>query len=191
MLTLSPPNSFASAPHSGSHARILSAAGAGCARSHSRAQTVRNIDFMSVSFRLELVRAVCAQAVDVLDEHLVVGEAHTRLVGGVLQPYATELARTPVQHEGVARRIVRREQREIGRGRTQAVRDDPVLDRAITQPVVAVANAPLRVELPYRLPVPARLARAQRVAHPPEQRAARAVVVGERAVLLQAEVLAL
>ena len=79
MLALSPASSFASAPHSGSHANMLSAAGAGCTHSGSGSSMQQSIHdvLLSIAMASELVRAVRAEAVDVLQEDLVVGGAET------------------------------------------------------------------------------------------------------------------
>src|SRR6266850_5889434 len=112
--TLSPPSSCASAPHSGSHAKTLMAAKVGHAsRPHAMPRQTLKIVFMSVPS--EPVRAVRAQAHDVLEEHLVVGLVHARVVARELQADAAELARAPVDHRGVALRLVRGQDRKIRR----------------------------------------------------------------------------
>src|SRR5438094_3142135 len=102
---------------------------------------------------LERVRAMRAQAVDVLQEHLAIGHAEARLVRGELQADAAELGGTPVDHQRVALGVVIREQqRRVCRGQPETVGD-----RAVTKLIVAVADAPLRHELVDALQVPARL----------------------------------
>src|SRR5579863_2710851 len=114
-LTLSPPSSPASAPHSGSQANTFSAASAGTDSADSAiARKIRDACFMVVSS--ELVRAVRAHAHDVLDENLAVGQPHARVIARVLQPHAAELAGTPVDHPGIALRVIAAEDREIRRG---------------------------------------------------------------------------
>src|SRR5205807_8073698 len=82
--TLSPPSSCASAPHSGSHAKTLSAAVAGSATTTAlNATTNLRIVFMFVT--LEFVGAVRAEAHDVLEEYLLVGHVGARLVLRKLQ----------------------------------------------------------------------------------------------------------
>src|SRR5256885_13096456 len=127
---------------------MLSAASAGEQIANSAAV---NTILMFVS--LERVRAVRAEAVDVLQEHLVVGHADARLVGSELQPDAAELAGTPVDHQRVALRVVIREQqRRVCRGQP-----DAVANSAVIKLIAAVADPPLGHELVDALPVPARL----------------------------------
>src|SRR5438034_160041 len=102
---------------------------------------------------LERVRAMRAEAVDVLQQHLVVGHPEARLVRGELQPDAAELGGTPVDHQRVALGVVIREQqRRVCRGQPETVGDG-----AVTKLIVAVADAPLRHELVDALQVPAGL----------------------------------
>src|SRR2546425_7816653 len=92
---------------------------------------------------LERVRAMRAEAVDVLQEQLAIGHAEARLVRGELQADAAKLAGTPVDHQRVALGVVIREQqRRVCRGQPETVGD-----RAVTKLIVAVADAPLRHEL--------------------------------------------
>src|SRR5688572_19450378 len=101
MLTLSPPSSRASAPHSGVQAKMLSAASAGTAQSVRR--------------RLETMRTVSPQAVDVLQHELAVAHASARLVFRELQPHPAELRRAPIEHDGVLGRVVlSHEERKVG-----------------------------------------------------------------------------
>ena len=93
----------------------------------------------------ELVGAVRSQAVDVLQEDLVVGRIQPGFGARELQPEAAEFARTEVHHQRVADRAVVRQQRKIGGRRPEAVHDDAVVDRAVAQPVVAIADAPARL----------------------------------------------
>src|SRR5712692_6532165 len=112
--TLSPPSSCARALHSGSQANTLSAAVAGRATtSELMAKTNLRIAFMFVT--LEFVGAVRAQTHDVLEEYLLVSRVAAGLVARELQPHAAELARAPVDHHGVPRRVVGGEDREIRR----------------------------------------------------------------------------
>src|SRR5713226_6216278 len=113
--SLSPPSSCASAAHSGSQAKTLSAAVAGSATT-TELNATRNprIAFMFVTS--EFVGAVRAQTHDVLEEDLVVGRVAAGLVARGLEADPAELARTPVDHHGVPRRVVCGEDREIRRG---------------------------------------------------------------------------
>src|SRR6266852_7173127 len=113
-VTLSPPSSCDSAAHSGSQANTLSAAVAGSATTTElNATTNLRIDFMLVT--LEFVGAVRTQTHDVLEKDLMVGHVAAGLVARRLQPNPAELARAPVDHHRVARRVVRGENREIRR----------------------------------------------------------------------------
>src|SRR6185503_11988682 len=78
--TLSPPSSCASADHSGSQAKMFSAK-TGLAMNR---RTAGRRFFMLTS---ELVRAVRAEADDVLEEDLVVGLVLPRVVARELQPH--------------------------------------------------------------------------------------------------------
>src|SRR4051812_14155673 len=179
--TLSPPISFERAPHSGSQARTLSAASAGSGIVNRNKMRIR------LMAALEGMRAMCAEAVDVLQDQLAIGDRDARLVGGKLQAKAAELGRAPVHHDGIARRVISgHQQPEVRSARSEPVRDDGVVDRAVIEAVVAVSDAPARHELIDRLRVPARLAAGVGVA----QRL-RAIVVGQRAGLVTPEVLAL
>src|SRR6266700_1315837 len=112
--TLSPPSSCTRAPHSGSQAKTLSAAAAGSATATELSATtnLRNV-FMFVT--LEFVGAVRAQTHDVLEKYLMVGRVAAGLVARRLQADSAELARAPIDHHRVAGRVVRGEDREIGR----------------------------------------------------------------------------
>src|SRR5512140_784328 len=100
---------------------------------------------------LEEVRAVRADAEDVLEEPFVVGEAGCELRLPELQPHAAELRRAPVDHRGGPLRVEARRREERG------VR--PEVDRARAQAVVAQARAPERHELVDALHVSAALPR--------------------------------
>src|SRR2546421_328247 len=82
------PSSCASAAHSGSQVKTLSAAVAGQASAGASAasKTLRAV-FMGSS---ERVRAMRAQAHDVLKEDLVVRLVHARVVASELQPNPAE-----------------------------------------------------------------------------------------------------
>src|SRR6266850_6709672 len=161
--TLSPPNSWASAPHSGSQANTLSAAHAGHARMPSaNPRKTLKIDFMWTA--LEPVRAVRAQAHDVLEEHLVIGLAHARVVARELQADAAELAGTPIDHGGMALRLIRGEDRKIRRSQRARIHQPDRRDPGV-ELVVPVTDTPLRNELVYALQIPARLPRRVAVAH--------------------------
>src|SRR6266849_3316930 len=138
--SLSPPSSCASAAHSGSQAKTLSAAAAGHARSAapSEAKILRTI-FMW--FASELVRAMRAKTHDVLEEYLVIRLAVPRVVARELQPDAAELARVPVDHGGVPRGVVAAEDRKVGRAARTRV-DQPDAGAAGAEPVVPIAHAP-------------------------------------------------
>src|SRR2546425_8155463 len=99
--TLSPPSSCATAPHSGSQAKTLSAAAAGSATTaEPNATTNLRIVFMFVT--LEFVGAVRAQTHDVLEKYLMVGRVAAGLVARGLQADTAELARAPIDHHRVA-----------------------------------------------------------------------------------------
>src|SRR6266513_3466554 len=182
--TLSPPSSCASAPHSGSQVKTFSAAPAGHA-SIAVANARSNLRRVFMWIALEPVRAVRAEAHDVLEKELVVGLAQARVVARELQPDAAELARVPVHHHRVALRVVAAEDREIRCAQRAGV-DQPDFRRARIKPVIAVADPPLRQELVDALQIPARLARDEAIG----QRAG-CGVEREIAVLLALEVLAL
>src|SRR6267143_3679858 len=182
--TLSPPSSCASAPHSGSQAKTFSAAPAGHA-SIAVPNARSNLRRVFMCIASELVRAMRAQAHDVLEKELVVGLVEPRVVARELQPDAAELARIPVDHRCVALRAVGLQDREIRRAQRAGV-DEPDVRRARIEPVVAVAEAPLRQELVHALQIPSRLARGEASG----ERAA-CGVEREIAVLLTPEVLAL
>src|SRR6266581_6829373 len=96
--TLSPPSSCASAAHSGSHANTFTAQRAGPLKNAVKsAAMIRRNEFIRTP--LEPMSTVRAQADDVLQEDLVVGLAHARVVARQLQPDAAELARAPVDHQ--------------------------------------------------------------------------------------------
>src|SRR5437016_10246267 len=96
---------------------MLSAASAGEQIANSAAV---NTILMFVS--LKRVRAVRAEAVDVLQEHLVVGHPEARLVRSELQPDAAELGGTPVDHQRIALGVVvGQQQGRIRRGQPDAV----------------------------------------------------------------------
>src|SRR5260221_322737 len=181
--SLSPASSWESAAHSGSQANTFSAALAGAAiAANAAAAMMLYRVFMSIA--LEPVRAVRAQAHDVLEEHLRVGLAHARVVARKLQANAAELARIPVDHHAVLLRLVAGEDREIRRRQ-----DGPrgiEIDRSRAQLVIAIAGAPLRQKLVDRLRVPTRLLRRESIG----QRAAEGVE-RERPVFLAMEILAL
>src|SRR5882672_5913184 len=176
--TLSPPSSCASALHSGSQANTLSAAAAGSAASAEPSATTNlGIAFMFVTS--EFVGAVGAQTHDVLEEYLIVGHVAARFVARDLQADPAELARAPVDHHGVARRVVRGEDREIGR-----VERSRKTGGARVQPVISIADPPHRDELINALEIPARLHRCEPARLPRG-------TGGEIAILLAPEVLAL
>src|SRR5437763_14112072 len=111
---------------------MLSAANAG--EEIAKDNAVRRILMMG---SLERVRAMRAQAVDVLQEHLVVGHPEARLVRRELQPDAAELGGTPVDHQRVALGVVIREQqRRVCRGQP-----DAVANSAVIKLIAAVADA--------------------------------------------------
>src|SRR4051812_14120453 len=114
-------------------------------------------DISSKSSWLEPMRAVGAEADDVLEEDLVVGLAQARVVARELQADAAELARAPIDHHGLPLRVVAAEDREIRR-RARAGIDQAERRRAGIELVIAVAGAPLRNELIHALQVPARRA---------------------------------
>src|SRR6267143_1966306 len=182
--TLSLPSSCASAPHSGSQAKTFSAAPAGHA-SIAVPNARSNLRRFFMCIALEPVRAVRAEAHDVLEKELVVGLVKARVIARELQPDAAELARVPVDHRRVALRPVGLQDREIRRAQRTGIHQSDVR-RARIKPVVAVAEAPLRQELIHALQIPARLARRE----PIGQRAAGGDE-REVAVLLAPEVLAL
>src|SRR5262245_66416334 len=90
---------------------------------------------------LEFVRAVGAQADDVLEEDLIVGRVRARLVLRVLEPDAAELARAPVHHDGVAGRGVLGENRGVRGGPRSGIAEADG-SCARLQPLGAVARAP-------------------------------------------------
>src|SRR6266850_2042330 len=154
--SLSPPSSCASAAHSGSQAKTFTAAVTGTAAAPmAKAKSI--LKSLSMFVASELVRAVRAQAHDVLEEHLGVGQAHARVVASELQPDAAELARVPVDHDAVLLRLVAREDREIRR--RQAGGRGVEIDRAGAQLIEAISRAPLRQELVDALRIPAGLPR--------------------------------
>src|SRR5467141_1980112 len=182
--TLSPPSSCASAPPSGSQAKTFSAAPAGHA-SIAVPNARSNLRRVFMCIALEPVRAMRAEANDVLEKELVVGLVEPRVVPRELEPDAAELARVPVHHHRVALRVVATEDREIRRAQRAGV-DEPDVRGARIKPVVAVADTPQRQELVDALQIPARLPRGEAIG----QCAARGVE-REIAVLLAPEVLAL
>src|SRR5882762_9651645 len=182
--TLSPPSSCASAPHSGSQAKTFSAAPAGHA-SMAVPNARSNLRRFFMCIALEPVRAMRAEAHDVLEKELVVGLVEPRVVARELQPDAAELARIPVHHHRVALRVVAAEDREIRRAQRTGIHQ-PDIGRARIKPVVAVAEAPLRQELVHALQIPSRLAAVE----PIGQRRARGVE-REITVLVASEVFAL
>src|SRR5205807_10529259 len=132
--TLSPPSSCAIAPHSGSQLKTFSAAPAGHASTAvANARSNSRRVFMCVA--LEPVRAVRAEAHDVLEKDLVVGLVEPRVVPRELQPDAAELARVPVHHYRVALRVVAAEDREIRRAQRARV-DQPDVRGARIKPVI-------------------------------------------------------
>src|SRR6267143_6278889 len=182
--TSSPTSSCASAPHSGSQAKTFRAAAAGHASS-TAPNAARNSRIVFMSIASELVRAMRAQAYDVLEKELVVGLVEPRVVPRELEPDAAELARIPVHHHRVALRVVAAEDREIRRAQRSGLHQSDAR-RTRIKPVIAVADPPLRQELVHALQIPARLARGEAIS----QRAA-CGVEREIAVLLAPEVLAL
>src|SRR5688572_11313306 len=134
--TLSPPSSWASAPHSGTVAKTLSCAAAGATHRHS--SVANSFVFMAASIA---VRAMRPEAQDVLQEHLVVGHALRELAPGELKAQARELRGAPVDHRARAPRRVA-----------------DFVHAARIEPVVARADAPFGMELPHALQVPAALA---------------------------------
>src|SRR6186713_2172271 len=96
-LTLSPPSSVVSAPHSGVVARTFSAAFAGKAATSASMASMPRSAFMNRL--LELVRAVRANGVDVLKLKLAIALVEPRLIPRVLAAQARELAWTPVEHD--------------------------------------------------------------------------------------------
>src|SRR5882672_1552533 len=182
--TLSPPSSCASAAHSGSQAKTFTAAVTGTAAAPmAKAKSI--LKSLSMFVASELVRAVRAQAHDVLEEHLRVGQSHARVVACELQPDAAELARVPVDHDAVLLRLVGGEDREV-RGGPHARIHQPDTGAAGAQLIEAISCAPLRQELVDALRIPPRLSRRQAVG----ERRTRGVE-REAAVLLAMEVLAL
>src|SRR6266480_6132353 len=182
--TLSPPSSCASAPHSGSQAKTFSAAPAGHA-SIAVPNARSNLRRVFMWIALEPVRAVRAEAHDVLEKELVVGLVEPRVVPRELQPDAAELARVPVHHYCVALRAVAAEDREIRRAQRARV-NQPDVRGARIKPVIAVADPPLRQELVDPLQIPSRLAAGEAIG----QRAG-CGVEREIAVLVASEVFAL
>src|SRR5882724_13136111 len=134
---------------------------------------------MPFSYRSsERVRAVRAQAHDVLEEDLVVGLVHARVVARKLQPDPAEFARAPVDHQRVLLRLVAGEAGEARRsidGR-----------RSRVDLIVAITRAPHGDELIHALHIPAGLLGVIAV----RDRRAR-TVEDQRAVLVAMEVLAL
>src|SRR5262245_33426321 len=184
-LTRSPPSSVASAPQSAVVARILSAAFAGMAQARQASTArLRMIVFMIVL--LELVRAVRANAVEILEEDLAIERVvGARFVPRVLRAQPRELARIPVEHERVSRgRGV--EQRGKVLGRQYAGVDEPDVCRARIERVVARSDAPARIEAVHALQVPAGLALVVVVREVGPER-----VEGEDAALVPAHVLGL
>src|SRR6266853_22418 len=103
--TLSPPNSWASAAHSGSHVNTLSAAVAGSAIT-AEDSAAKNLRIVFILITSEFVGAMRAQTYDVLEKDLMVGHVAARLVARGLQADPAELARAPVDHERVLGRVV-------------------------------------------------------------------------------------
>src|ERR1700712_5318608 len=99
-----------------------------------------------------------AEAHDVLEEDLVVGDAGTRLVLRKLQAQAAELRRRVVEHPAGAGWFIGAKLRKTG-GRQTAVTDRPEVGSARRQPVVTQADTPQRHELIDPLQVPSRLGR--------------------------------
>src|SRR5882672_466335 len=155
--TLSPPSSWASAPHSGSQAKMLSAAAAGSPMD-ARLSAVASFRTIFMFAPLEFVGAVRAQTHDVLEEYLVVGRIRARLVLGGLQADAAEFAGAPVQHDRLPGRVVGRENRKIRRGERSGVHHADVCCAGV-QPVITVPDAPHRNELIDPLQVQPRLRR--------------------------------
>src|SRR6202165_94975 len=153
--TLSPPSSCASAPHSGSQAKTFSAAPAGHA-SIAVPNARSNLRRVFMFVALEPVRAMRAEAHDVLEKELVVGLVEPRVVPRELQTNAAGLARVPVDHRRMPLRLVGFEDREIRRAQRTGIHQ-PDVRRARIKPVVAVAEAPLRQELVHTLQIPSRL----------------------------------
>src|SRR3990172_427678 len=185
--TGSPASSCASAPHSGSQAKTLSAAMAGNATmAEPDAPRILRIVFMSITS--EFVGAMRTQTHDVLEQDLIVGYSETRLVARELQPDAAELARVPIGHQRMALRGVVSQDRKIS-GREHARVDRAKARGARIQAIAAVADAPLRDKLIHALQVPARLPRGEAAGLRPERRGRG--VVSETAVLAAPEVLCL
>src|SRR5581483_1352722 len=110
--TLSPPSSWASDAHSGSQVKTLSAAAGQASAAVSEPSNTLSSVFICAS---ECMRAMRAQADDVLQEHLVVRLTHARIIARVLQPHAAEFARVPVDHQAVLLRLVAGQDRKIRR----------------------------------------------------------------------------
>src|SRR5689334_418189 len=87
-LTLSPPISFASAAHSGSQAKTFTAAPADTAHAKA-AQAIQGFRKMFIP-PSEGMRAMRAEAYDVLQEHLAVRVCGSRIIAGELQAQAGE-----------------------------------------------------------------------------------------------------
>src|SRR6266705_2927366 len=133
---LSPASSCASAAHSCSQAKTLSAAAAGSA-TMANPDAARNLRIVFMFFTSEFVGAMCAQTHDVLEKHLVVRHILARIIASKLQPDAAEFARAPIDHHRVAGRVVAGEDREVRR-----VERTRKAGSARVQPVVAVADPP-------------------------------------------------
>src|SRR6266705_2929812 len=150
---LSPASSCASAAHSCSQAKTLSAAVAGSAIT-AEDSAAKNLRIVFILITSEFVGAMRAETHDVLEEDLLVGHIAARLVACELQPHAAELARAPVGHHRVLRRVVRGEDREIRcveRSRKAAV--------ARIQPVISITDPPHRDELILALQLEVRVGR--------------------------------
>src|SRR5258706_15825241 len=98
-----------------------------------------------MSWLLELVGAVRADAVEVLQQQLPIAIVEARIVPGVLRTQPRELAGIPVEHEADAARGGRRLRRETDRGQ-QAAADQTNLRRARILQIVTAADTPAPYE---------------------------------------------
>src|SRR5712672_2921929 len=110
---------------------------------------------------LKLVGAVCADAVEVLQQQLPIAIVGARIVPGVLRTQSRELAGIPVEHEADAAGGGRRQSRKAA-GRQRAAVEQADIGRTRIERVVTGTDSPARQELVHTLQVPARLPAAER-----------------------------
>src|SRR5688572_1347496 len=150
-LARSPASSCTRDAHSGSQASTLRAARAGAANPRHAAK--RTINLFIGRLRSETMRAVSAEAVDVLQDDLIVLDAQH---GAILRKLEAKPGK-------LARRIIEHDRMPIGPVLLGCDRRRAEVDGAGVKPVVPVARPPSRHELENPLGVPAGLLGAIRL----------------------------